>query len=68
MSAEQAHLRAAEQVKASISEGIEALNSLQADRHTQTGHPEADIADIARFVCDFYSKYDYHTFEATQRR
>ena len=31
---------------------------------TQTGRPEAAIDNIARFVCDFYTHHDYHTFLA----
>jgi hypothetical protein len=65
---DRAYELAAEQVRAAIQTGIKALDALQADQQTETGHPEGDIADIARFVCDFYSQYDYHTFEATQRK
>ena len=39
-------------------------DQLQAAARTQTGRPEAAIADIARFVCDFYTEHDYHTFAA----
>lgn len=49
-------------VRAKIHEGLRQLAELQAEGRTRTGRPEADIADIARFVCDFYSTYDYHTF------
>ena len=29
---------------------------------TRTRRPESSVADIARFVCDFYQEHDYHTF------
>jgi hypothetical protein len=31
---------------------------------TRTARPEAAIDNIARFVCDFYTHHDYHTFLA----
>ena len=54
--------QAEERVRAEIASGIEALGELQRKVHTTTGHPEAALADIARFVCDFYTTHDYHTF------
>ncbi|HEU0169311.1 MAG TPA: terpene synthase family protein [Chloroflexota bacterium] len=54
--------RAESRVKAEIAAGIETLGEMQAKVRTKTGHPEAALADIARFVCDFYTKHDYHTF------
>ncbi|HEX5501922.1 MAG TPA: terpene synthase family protein [Thermomicrobiales bacterium] len=56
--ARQAELR----VRADIANGLAALTTLQEDARTRTRRPEAAIADIARFVCDFYRKHDYHTF------
>jgi hypothetical protein len=61
---EQAHLQAESRARAEIAAGLERLSELQASGPTQTGRPEATIADIARFVCDFYSQHDYHTFLA----
>lgn len=64
---EEAQQEAEARVREAIRDGLRLLDDLQADRRTATGHPEADIADIARFVCDFYSEYDYHTFATTSR-
>ena len=60
--AEEAHNQALAHVREQIASGLQRLASLQAQRQTQTGHPEAAIADIARFVCEFYTRHDYHTF------
>lgn len=60
----EAHAQAETRVRAEIAAGLEALAALQADARTRTGRPEAAIADIARFVCDFYTEHDYHTFLA----
>lgn len=49
-------------VREDIRRGLEELAALQAGARTRTGRPEAAIADIARFVCDFYLHHDYHTF------
>jgi hypothetical protein len=56
------HDLAERRVRADIGSGLQRLAELQAARRTRTGHPEAAIADIARFVCDFYTEHDYHTF------
>ena len=45
-----------------IAAGLSSLDALQSVSRTATGHPEAAIADIARFVCEFYRDFDYHTF------
>ena len=58
----EAHSRAKQRVQDNISAGIAELGTLQEQVHTETGHPEAAVADIARFVCDFYTAHDYHTF------
>lgn len=59
---EDAHQQAEDLVRGEIAEGLNRLEELQASTCTQTGRPEAAIADIARFVCDFYKEHDYHTF------
>lgn len=60
----EAHEQAQARVRADIAEGLDRLGDLQARSATRTGRPEAAIADIARFVCDFYREHDYHTFVA----
>ncbi len=67
-SQEEGHQRAEARVRADIADGLACLSSLQANAMTQTGTPEAAILDIARFVCDFYTKHDYHTFAAQSQR
>lgn len=64
VSPEEAHQQAEARVRADIAEGIDRLGELQDLACTKTGRPEAAIADIARFVCDFYTHHDYHTFVA----
>ncbi|MGH2354896.1 MAG: terpene synthase family protein [Chloroflexota bacterium] len=59
-----AHRQAEARVRAEIAEGLDRLAALQAAAGTQSRRPEAAIADIARFVCDFYGEHDYHTFVA----
>ena len=49
-------------VMARIAAGIQALGAMQLRSITSSGYPEAAIADIARFVCEFYQEFDYHTF------
>ncbi|MBX3053488.1 MAG: hypothetical protein KF753_18575 [Caldilineaceae bacterium] len=49
-------------VRQDIQRGLELCKHLQDADKTQTGYPERAIADIARFVCDFYVNHDYHTF------
>jgi len=62
MSPEEAHRRADERVRAHIEDGLSTLAVLQRAVLTGTRRPEATIADIARFVCNFYQAHDYHTF------
>jgi hypothetical protein len=57
---EQAEARA----RADIAAGLERLTTLRDAAVTETGRPEAAIDNIARFVCDFYTHHDYHTFLA----
>jgi len=57
----EAHAQATTQVRAEINEGLSQLVQLRETARTATGRPEAAIADIARFVCDFYGHHDYHT-------
>ncbi|MGI9147544.1 MAG: terpene synthase family protein [Chloroflexota bacterium] len=54
--------QAEEHVRADIAAGLERLWLLRKAAVTRTGHPEAAIDNIARFVCDFYAHHDYHTF------
>jgi hypothetical protein len=61
---EDAYAQAESRVRADIDKGLKKLDELLAAAKTQTGRPEAAIADIARFVCDFYTEHDYHTFAA----
>src|SRR5437016_3590290 len=51
-------------VHADIVAGLQKLAALRESAVTQTGRPEAAIDNIARFVCDFYTNHDYHTFLA----
>ncbi len=60
--AEEAYRRAEGRVRSAIADGLATLDVLQAAGQTQTGRPAALIADLARFVCDFYGEHDYHTF------
>jgi hypothetical protein len=49
-------------IQAAITRELADLDSLEAQARTRTGRPEAVTANIARFVCEFYARYDYHTF------
>lgn len=62
LSDDAAHAEAEARVRADIAQGLAQLGELQEAGVTRTGRPEAAIADIARFVCDFYGHHDYHTF------
>lgn len=62
MALEDAERHAQADVRDDIARRLVALGALQAAACTETGRPEAAIADIARFVCDFYVEHDYHTF------
>ena len=61
-SVEEAYRQAEARVRLDIERGLQSLGQLRADSRTLTQRPEAAIADIARFVCDFYVEHDYHTF------
>jgi hypothetical protein len=61
-SEEEAYVEAEARVRADIAGGLDRLARLRAAAVTQTGRPEAAIDNIARFVCDFYTQHDYHTF------
>ena len=61
-----ARARAEARVRAEIAEGLSTLATLEAGARTDTGRPERAVANIARFVCEFYSRYDYHTFAAAR--
>jgi hypothetical protein len=54
--------QAAARVQTDMLSGLNSLAALRADAVTDTGHPEAAMDNIARFVCDFYTHHDYHTF------
>jgi hypothetical protein len=47
---------------AEVTAQLARLTALQRQRRTSSGHPEQAIADLARFVSDFYIHHDYHTF------
>jgi hypothetical protein len=59
-----AYQQAEARVRADISDGLDQLSMLREQAVTQSGRPEAAIENIARFVCDFYTHHDYHTFLA----
>jgi hypothetical protein len=58
----EAHRQAEARVRADVSAGLAHLEFHRTSPRTDTGRPEATIADIARFVCEFYDSHDYHTF------
>lgn len=60
--------RACDIVRQEMLAGLERCAQLQNRTRTATGQPEQAIADIARFVCDFYVHHDYHTFTASPTR
>ena len=64
----EAHARAQARVRAEIVDGLAQLGVLQAAAVTATARSEAAIADIARFVCDFYVEHDYHTVSVQMRQ
>ena len=59
-----AYAQAEARVRKDIEAGLEQLTELRRRAVTTTGRPEAAIDNIARFVCDFYTEHDYHTFLA----
>jgi len=59
-----AYAQAEARVRADIAAGLDRLSELRRQAVTNTGRPEAAIDNIARFVCDFYTEHDYHTFLA----
>jgi len=59
-----AYAQAEARVRADIEAGLEQLTRLRDSAVTATARPEAAIDNIARFVCDFYTHHDYHTFLA----
>jgi hypothetical protein len=61
---EDAYAQAEARVRADIEAGLKQLTRLRDNAVTTTGRPEAAIDNIARFVCDFYTHHDYHTFLA----
>ncbi|MCA1646710.1 MAG: terpene synthase family protein [Chloroflexi bacterium] len=63
-SPEAAYVQAEARVYADIAVGLTQLAELRESAVTDTGRPEAAIDNIARFVCDFYTHHDYHTFLA----
>lgn len=64
VSEDAAYKLAEARVRADIEAGLQQLTALREAAVTQTGRPEAAIDNIARFVCDFYTHHDYHTFLA----
>jgi hypothetical protein len=61
---EAAYAQAEMRVRSDIEAGLARVSRLRDTAVTQTGRPEAAIDNIARFVCDFYTHHDYHTFLA----
>jgi hypothetical protein len=61
---ELAYEQAAARVQEDIACGLEQLSALRNASVTETGRPEAAIDNVARFVCDFYTHHDYHTWLA----
>jgi terpene synthase-like protein len=61
---DEAYRQAEARVHADIVAGLEQLTALRDASVTHSGRPEAAIDNIARFVCDFYTHHDYHTFLA----
>ena len=59
-----AYAQAEARVRADIEAGLEQLTRMRDSAVTATARPEAAIDNIARFVCDFYTHHDYHTFLA----
>jgi terpene synthase-like protein len=59
-----AYAQAEARVRADIEAGLGRLTRLRDSAVTDTARPEAAIDNIARFVCDFYTHHDYHTFLA----
>ncbi|MBV8713905.1 MAG: hypothetical protein JOZ65_02440 [Chloroflexi bacterium] len=59
-----AYAQAEKRVRSDIAAGLERLTRLRDAAVTRTVQPEAAIDNIARFVCDFYTHHDYHTFLA----
>jgi hypothetical protein len=64
VSQDEAYRQAEARVHADIMAGLDQLTALRKASVTRTGRPEAAIDNIARFVCDFYTHHDYHTFLA----
>ena len=64
VSEEAAYAQAEARVRADIEAGLDQLTRLRDASVTRTGRPEAASDNIARFVCDFYTHHDYHTFLA----
>jgi len=64
LSEHEAYEQAEARVRADIVAGLDRLTELRRNGKTRTGHPEAAIDNIARFVCDFYVHHDYHPFLA----
>ena len=66
ISAAEAQQQAEIAIRADISNGLQQLAEFQSETFTQTGQPEGTIVGIARFVCEFYTRHDFHTFAAVQ--
>lgn len=64
MSSEAALNAGCDMVQQELKRSLLLCDQLQLQARTVTGHPERAIADIARFVSDFYIHHDYHTFSA----
>lgn len=62
LSPEAARQEAKKIIESSIEYELAELNRLAQNPQTATGLAESVIADIARFTCEFYKNYDFHTF------
>ncbi len=51
-----------EAVRKMMKAGLAELRDLVETPVTRSGDPEKSIYHVARFVCDFYGAYDFHTF------
>lgn len=68
LSPEAAYRHAEARVRDHIRRDLDRLAELRAAPRTVSGYPEAAIDDIARFVCDFYVRHDYHTVSLKMRQ
>ena len=68
IASERAAVISKEKVKNLMASGLAELDLLVAKPLSQSGEPEKTIQNVARFVCDFYGKFDFHTFNQFLQR